>query len=103
MYYVPFNQFKDIKYIKSGGFSKIYKTIWIDGNVTVTLKELNTKNMTYKELNEVQYFFSSYLFMSPNYSTLIRIDPIFSEDCVWGMIINPSFMSNFYYSIELNL
>ncbi|SRR6266542_5582029 len=69
MYYVPYDQFKEIKYVTSGGFSKIYKGIWIDANIsnwqkynccanmTVVLKELNgSKNMTYKELNEVIFF-----------------------------------------------
>ena len=69
MEFVPYDQFKDIKFIAEGGFSKIYKAAWIDGpvyysnacksgnrlpNYPVVLKRLNnSKNVTSKELNEV--------------------------------------------------
>ncbi|CAB5396278.1 unnamed protein product [Rhizophagus irregularis] len=72
MEFVPYDQFKNIEFIAEGGFSKIYKAIWIDGpihwysisrnidnitrlkNDTVVLKKLvNSKNITTKELNEV--------------------------------------------------
>ncbi|PKK67868.1 hypothetical protein RhiirC2_558643 [Rhizophagus irregularis] len=73
MEFVPYDQFKNIKFIAEGGFSKIYKATWIDGpvnnwydnepdgwnisrdnNYTVALKKLNnSKNITSKELNEV--------------------------------------------------
>ncbi|RGB36337.1 kinase-like domain-containing protein [Rhizophagus diaphanus] len=70
MVFVPYNQFKDVKFIAEGGFSKIYKAIWIDGPVTnywsnkrrkrnyeVVLKKLNnSKEITYKELNELKIF-----------------------------------------------
>ena len=77
MEFVPYNQFKDVKFIAEGGFSKIYKAIWVDGpifnwdkikrshNYTVVLKKLNnSKNITTKELNEVniQYSILIYLF-----------------------------------------
>uniref|UniRef100_U9T1C4 Protein kinase domain-containing protein n=1 Tax=Rhizophagus irregularis (strain DAOM 181602 / DAOM 197198 / MUCL 43194) TaxID=747089 RepID=U9T1C4_RHIID len=70
--FVPYDQFKNIEFIAEGGFSKIYKAIWVDGpidlyytscnntivrnnNYTVVLKKLNnSKNITSKELNEVQ-------------------------------------------------
>ena len=65
MEFVPYDQFKDVKFIAEGGFSKIYKAIWIDGpikydfpqpNYAVVLKKLNnSKNITSKKLNEVQY------------------------------------------------
>ena len=71
MIFIPFNQFKDIKKIGKGGFSNIYKATWIDGppywneekedfehkdSITVALKQLNdSKDITSKELNEVQY------------------------------------------------
>jgi hypothetical protein len=60
-------------FISKGGFSKVYKVTWIDGpiikwnyeiqprrkpnytNYTVALKELNSKNITSRELNEVKY------------------------------------------------
>src|SRR3954468_24230800 len=69
MEFVPYEQFKSIEFIAEGGFSKIYKAIWIDGpiknynrkyhirqsNDTVVLKKLNnSKNITSKELNEVR-------------------------------------------------
>jgi hypothetical protein len=71
MEYVPYNKFRDIKFIAVGGFSQIYNTTWTDGPIsdwdderkmynrfgttTVVLKELNnSKNVTPKDLNEVQ-------------------------------------------------
>ena len=68
--FVPYNQFKYIKFIAEGGFSKVYKAIWIDGNirgwnkkeinfkrsgpVKVVLKKLNnSENITSKDINEV--------------------------------------------------
>ncbi len=70
MKFIPFDQFKDIKEIGKGGFSKIYKATWThgppywneekedfeykDSNIIVALKQLNnSKNITSKELNEV--------------------------------------------------
>ena len=62
---VPYSQFKDIEFIAEGGFSKVYRATWIDGpnfnkkkwivaNKQVVLKKLNnSKNITFKELNEV--------------------------------------------------
>jgi hypothetical protein len=75
MEFVPYDQFKNIQFIAEGGFSKIYKALWVDGpiknwreikrdwskitrthNYTVALKKLNnSKSITSKELNEVQY------------------------------------------------
>jgi hypothetical protein len=70
--FVPYDRFKNIKFVAEGGFSKIYKATWIDGPMsngwnnekgepsrrkrkTVALKELtNSKNIESKELNEVQ-------------------------------------------------
>ena len=66
MEFFPYDQFKNIEFIAEGGFSKIYKAIWIDGPVTnyntmcstVVLKKLNnSKNITSKELNEVRIIF----------------------------------------------
>jgi serine/threonine protein kinase len=69
MIFVPYEKFENIELIGEGGFSKIYKAIWIDckisyrGNLdhslrnkskTVALKKLNnSKNITSRELNEV--------------------------------------------------
>ncbi|CAG8670006.1 9268_t:CDS:2, partial [Rhizophagus irregularis] len=73
MVFVPYNQFKDVKFIAEGGFSKVYKAIWIDGpiitkwnkeklsfckpacnkNYEVVLKKLkNSKDITSEKLNE---------------------------------------------------
>ena len=72
MEFVPYDRFKYIKFIAEGGFSKIYKATWIDGqiknwdnkrkyyererNCEVVLKKLNnSKEITPKNLNEVTY------------------------------------------------
>ena len=72
MEFVPYNQFKDIKFITEVEFSKIYKATWIDGNIQgwnereinfersglrkVVLKKLyNSENITSKELIKVYY------------------------------------------------
>ncbi|GBC24702.2 kinase-like domain-containing protein [Rhizophagus irregularis DAOM 181602=DAOM 197198] len=74
--FVPYERFKNIKFIAEGGFSKIYKATWIDGPLTskwdyekkefirkgrktVALKELNnSKNIESKELNELKIFYN---------------------------------------------
>ena len=78
MEFVPYDQFKNIKFIAEGGFSKIYKATWIDGPMTdwnkeeqkyncsgtmiIALKELNSsEKINSKELNEVRI---SHLFKS---------------------------------------
>src|SRR6266540_3235319 len=69
MKFIPYDQFEDINSIGKGGFSEIYKAIWINGppywneekedfeykdSIIVALKQLNdSKNITSKELNEV--------------------------------------------------
>ncbi|GET59459.1 kinase-like domain-containing protein [Rhizophagus irregularis DAOM 181602=DAOM 197198] len=75
MEFVPFDNFKDVSFVAEGGFSKIYKAIWINGpitnwsekkqkynrrkNMTVALKELNnSKNLNSKELNELKIYYS---------------------------------------------
>ncbi|PKY63481.1 hypothetical protein RhiirA4_494308, partial [Rhizophagus irregularis] len=78
MVFVPYNQFKDVKFIAKGGFSEVYKAIWIDGpainnwskkkqsfckptynkNYEVVLKKLNnSKEITSKALNELKIFY----------------------------------------------
>ncbi|PKK78154.1 hypothetical protein RhiirC2_770512 [Rhizophagus irregularis] len=72
--FVSYDQFKNIEFIAEGGFSKIYKAIWVNGpihrhfyystdnivrknNYTVVLKKLNnSKNITSKELNELKVY-----------------------------------------------
>ena len=73
MKFIPYDQFKDIEKIGKGGFSKVYKTTWIDGppywneekedfeyrdpNKLVALKQLiNSANITFEELKEVDIF-----------------------------------------------
>ncbi|PKK64469.1 hypothetical protein RhiirC2_101696 [Rhizophagus irregularis] len=69
MMFVPYDNFKNIELIGEGGFSRIYKATWIDSKISwgdvldysqqdesdiVALKKLkNSKNITSKELNEV--------------------------------------------------
>jgi len=67
MLFVPYDKFENVELIGEGGFSKIYKAIWIDCQISdygthvqksssriVALKKLNnSKNITSKELNEV--------------------------------------------------
>ncbi|GBB88512.1 hypothetical protein RclHR1_15030001 [Rhizophagus clarus] len=80
MEFVSYDQFKNIEFIAEGGFSKVYKATWINGpifnwneinrnswkisrweNYTVVLKKLNnSKNITSKELNELQIFYQIY-------------------------------------------
>ncbi|GES89981.1 kinase-like domain-containing protein [Rhizophagus clarus] len=77
MVFVPYNQFKNVEFLAEGGFSKVYKAIWIDGpsitnwskkkqsfckprynkNYKVVLKKLNNStDITSKELNELKIF-----------------------------------------------
>jgi len=68
--WIPYNKFKNIKYLDKGGFSTIYIAIWLDGpiekwdynekkfirrnNQTVVLKSLNkSSNLSEEFLNEV--------------------------------------------------
>ncbi len=68
--WIPYNKFKNIEYFDKGGFSIIYKAIWLDGpihywnykdkkwirynNEVVALKKLNnSSNLNNKFLNEV--------------------------------------------------
>ena len=68
--WIPYNQFKNIKYLDKGGFSTIYEAIWLDGpiekwddnekswirnnNQKVILKCLNnSSNLSNEFLNEV--------------------------------------------------
>ncbi len=70
--WIPYNKFKNIKYLDKGGFSTIYEAIWLDGpiikwddydekwirnnNQKVVLKCLNkSSNLNDEFLNEVQY------------------------------------------------
>ncbi len=68
--WIPYNKFKDIKYLNEGGFSIIYKAIWLDGpidywdhderkfirknNIIVSLKSFKkSSNLSKEFLNEV--------------------------------------------------
>ncbi|GBB88552.1 hypothetical protein RclHR1_01510003 [Rhizophagus clarus] len=52
--WIPYDRFYDVNYIASGGFSKVYKAIWIDKDIPVALKILNnSKNITLEFMNEI--------------------------------------------------
>ena len=69
--WIPYDGFRNIKYIAKGGFGKVYKANWIDGyiwnwdsknqnwkryepNKLLALKSLNnSKNVTLEYINEV--------------------------------------------------
>ncbi|RGB38608.1 hypothetical protein C1646_740501 [Rhizophagus diaphanus] len=70
MKFISYDRFKNIEFIKAGGFSKFYKATWIDGphswneekedfeyedpNIIVALKQLNnSENISIEELKEV--------------------------------------------------
>jgi len=71
--WIPYNRLKDIEYLDKGGFSIVYKAIWLDGpinnwdddekkwirsfdGIDVALKKLNNSSNINKEfLNEVWY------------------------------------------------
>src|SRR5581483_11790447 len=70
--WIPYDRLYDIKYIAKGGFGKVYRANWIDGNILywdnknqnwirwksnkfVALKSLNnSQNVTMEFLNEVK-------------------------------------------------
>ena len=52
MKWIPYNRFKDIEYLDKGGFSTIYKAIWLDYNKSVVFKSINNFNNSNKNLNE---------------------------------------------------
>jgi serine/threonine protein kinase len=52
--WIPYNRFKNVEYFDKGGFSTIYKAIWLDNNKEVVLKCYNNLNENLNEfLNEV--------------------------------------------------
>ena len=50
--WIPYDRFKNIEYLDKGGFSIIYKAIWLDNNKAVVLKSINNFNNSSKNLNE---------------------------------------------------
>ena len=75
MEFVSHDQFENVEFIAEGGSSKIYKATWTNGFIrywdkkqlkfnrngptTIALKQLkNSKNITSKELNEVNFAFA---------------------------------------------
>ncbi len=84
MEFISYNQFKDIEFIAEGGFSKVYKVIWIDSyiddwdekrlnfkqvsSIQVAFKKLNnSENITSKELNEVYFLIIIYVNVLMNF------------------------------------
>ncbi|CAB4437980.1 unnamed protein product [Rhizophagus irregularis] len=69
--WIPYNKFYDVEYIAKGGFGKVYRAVWIDGdidgwdnknqnweryepNMFVALKSLNnSENVTLEFINEI--------------------------------------------------
>ena len=52
--YHDYNEFRNRKYINSGGFSKIYQAIWKSSNNVVALKVFENNDIIMKEIvNEV--------------------------------------------------
>ena len=39
--WIPYNRLKNIEYVDKGGFSTIYKAIWLDGPIRYWFKEEN--------------------------------------------------------------
>ena len=50
--WIPYDRFKNIEYLDKGGFSIIYKAIWLDNNKAVVLKSINNFNNSSENLNE---------------------------------------------------
>ncbi|GBC42211.2 kinase-like domain-containing protein [Rhizophagus irregularis DAOM 181602=DAOM 197198] len=60
--FVSYDQFENIEFLAEGGFSKIYKAIWVEKHnnkcKTIALKKLNnSKDITLKDLNELEIFY----------------------------------------------
>ena len=71
--WIPYNRFENIEYLDKGGFSTVYKAIWLDGPIKewsdnekkwirhhdskqVALKSLhNSQNLSEEFLNEILY------------------------------------------------
>ncbi|GBC02879.1 hypothetical protein RclHR1_04880004 [Rhizophagus clarus] len=120
MEFVPYDRFKDVEFIAEGGFSKIYKAIWIDGPInnwneddqkhntygtmTVALKELDkSENINSKELNELKIYYDFVLKWKPNKGSRsfnIKKDPDETND----YYLNLSYHNkvNIYYGITQN-
>ena len=73
--WIPYNRLSNINYLAKGGFSTVYKAIWLDGdirywdydkkqwnrpynNISVVIKSLNnSSNINEEFLNEVRYLY----------------------------------------------
>ena len=69
MEWIPYDKFKNVEYLDEGGFSTVYKAVWLEGpinfwsvenkwnrskNMTVALKSLNnSSNLSEEFLDEV--------------------------------------------------
>ncbi|RIA81418.1 kinase-like domain-containing protein [Glomus cerebriforme] len=86
--WIPYDRFYDIEYIAKGGFGKVYRANWIDGNINhwgnknqnwkrpypnmdVALKSLNnSKNVRLEFINEIT---SHHKIYDGSYSSIIRL------------------------------
>ncbi|EXX71729.1 Bck1p [Rhizophagus irregularis DAOM 197198w] len=104
--FVPYDQFKNIEFIAEGGFSKIYKAIWVDGPIS---EYLTSSNNTIVRNND--YTFKVYYQILSNGSSYnvikyfgITQDPITKD----MMIIMPYYssgdlihhLSNNFYNVS---
>ena len=76
--WIPYNRLTNIKYLAKGGFSTVYKAIWLDGYISwdydkkqwgrregaeVVIKSLNnSSNINEEFLNEVRYLYLTLCF-----------------------------------------
>ncbi|GBB99752.1 hypothetical protein RclHR1_03620001 [Rhizophagus clarus] len=131
MEFVSYDQFKNIEFIAQGGFSKVYKATWVDGpiinwdeiirngqkiirdsNRTVVLKKLNnSKNITSKELNELQIFYQIYSKKKVDHEEIsgyfgITQDPITKDIMIIMTYYNEGdligYLNNKFYNINWN-
>jgi predicted Ser/Thr protein kinase len=55
MKFIEYKEYKNVEFIAAGGFSKIYKATYRNSQTVILKKLNNSKDITPKELNEVQY------------------------------------------------
>ena len=63
--WIPYDKLQDIEYLTEGGFSEIYKAIWIDGRID----KWDSKNRNWRRLNQ-NIFVSLKCLINPDNITL---------------------------------